>query len=197
MLYEGVSIGELSEIFRYDKRKVSSLLGGLQPCGKRHGYPVYDLAEAASRLARPTDEQIIDVLQRLPVNRLPVHLQKEFWDAQRSRQAYEENAKDLWRTDQVFEALVEVFRTVKTSAVLFVDAVERETELTAKQREVIMQLVDDLLADIHSRSVGNPKFEKLVSRFEQQDHLPEIDIDGSAESETEEDSASDADEFGL
>ena len=172
-LFEGVSQGVLAQIFHYDSRKVAKMLAGLEPCGERNGYPIYDLAEAASRLAIPSEKQIIEAIRRMPVNKLPVSLQKEFWDAQRSRQVFEENAKDLWRTEQVFDAIVEIYRVVKTSAMLFVDAVARETELSEKQRALIEQLTDDLLATIHDKSLESPVFAKVRNVREQTESLRE------------------------
>ena len=52
-----------------------------EPVKKRQGWPIYDLAEAASRLATPTEDQLMRYIKRMPANKLPVHLQKEFWDA--------------------------------------------------------------------------------------------------------------------
>ena len=98
MLYEGVSAG-LSEIFNMAPQTVKNMLGSLELVNKRQGWPIYNLAEAASRLATPTEEQLMRYIKRMPANKLPVHLQKEFWDALRSRQLYEENARDLYGTE--------------------------------------------------------------------------------------------------
>ncbi len=164
-LFEGMSIGMLAQVFKMDKRKVSKLLAGLKPSGKRHGYPIYDIAEAASLLAVPPDDQIVEALRRIPMNKLPVHLQKEFWDAARSRQTYEENSRDLWRTEDVINTLSDILKAVRQSVTLFADAVARETELTDKQRGAIEALCDDLLADMHARITGNPELSQRANRL--------------------------------
>lgn len=151
MIYEGVSAKQLSELFRMAPQTVKNMLGSLEPVKKRQGWPIYDLAEAASRLATPTEEQLMRYIKRMPANKLPVHLQKEFWDALRSRQTYQENAKDLWRTEIVMSFIIDVLRTIRQSLNVVEDAVDRETELTPKQRGIIQCLIDDLLADVSKK----------------------------------------------
>lgn len=157
-LYEGVSVTTLSQLFHMDKKKVSRLLVDVKPAGRRRGYPIYKIADAASRLAVPPDEKIVESLRHVPMNKLPVHLQKEFWDAARSRQTYERDAGDLWRTEDILDVLTEILKGVRTSVTLFVDAVARETELTEKQRALIEQLADDLLENMHNQITTNPRF---------------------------------------
>lgn len=151
MLYEGCTITQLAEIFRMDKKKCSSLLAGLEPCGSRQGFPIYDLFNAASRLATPSEKQLMRTLERMSPSKLPTHLQKEFWDARRSRQQYEENARDLWRTSTIVDFTVGMLKTVRDSVTVMEDVVARESDLTNKQRQIIQQLVDDLLSDIERR----------------------------------------------
>lgn len=151
MLYEGVSAKQLSEIFNMAPQTVKNMLGSLEPVNKRQGWPIYNLAEAASRLATPTEEQLMRYIKRMPANKLPVHLQKEFWDALRSRQLYEENARDLWRTETVMSFIIDVLRTIRQSLNVVEDAVDRETELTPKQRGIIEGLIDDLLEDVSKK----------------------------------------------
>lgn len=187
-LHEGVSVTMLADLFHMDKRKVSRLLTGIEPNGRRRGYPVYRIVDAAQRLATPPEDQIIEALKRTPMEKLPVHLQKEFWAAARSRQIYEENAKDLWRTEDVLEALTEVLKGIRTSVTLFVDSVNRETELTVKQRGLIEELCDDLLANMHSNLTNNPNFSEYTNTKLAQDLDSNGDLDfGYAESEDDDD----------
>lgn len=165
MLHRGVSVSTLGELFHMDKRKVASLMASVHPVGERKGYPIYDLAEAASLLAKPTDEQVLKTLKRLPMQKLPVHLQKEFWDAARSRQTYEENAKELWRTEDVLAVLTDLLKSMRTSVTLFVDTVSRETTLTEKQRHLIEELGDGLLSDLHNRLTSDERFAEHQNLF--------------------------------
>jgi hypothetical protein len=79
---------------------------------------------------------------------LPKMLTKEFWAGQRSKQEYELKAGDLWGTATVIEKMGEVFKLVKMSALLTVDTVERQVELTVHQRLLIKNIMDGMLIDL-------------------------------------------------
>lgn len=167
MLYEGCTISQLAEIFRMDKKKVSSLLAGLEPTGERQGFPIYSLFHASSRLATPSERQLMNTLERMSPSKLPTHLQKEFWDARRSRQQYEENARDLWRTHTIVEFVVNLMKTVRDSITVMEDVVARESDLTNKQRAIIQQLVDDLLNDMERRFRETDIYKQYTNSLEE------------------------------
>lgn len=190
MLYEGCTVTQLAEIFRMDKKKCSSLLAGLEPSGERQGFPIYSLFHAASRLATPSERQLMNTLERMSPSKLPTHLQKEFWDARRSRQQYEENARDLWRTHTIVEFIVGILKTVRDSVTVMEDVVARESDLTTKQRQIIQQLVDDLLADIEQRMRDTDVFKQHLNSLGQ-------DEDESKTKEMVEVPDPDAEDLGL
>lgn len=177
MLYEGVSISTLAELFHLDKRKVSKLIAGVEPAGERKGFPIYRIADVAPRLTVPSEQQLMETLRRMPMQKLPVQLQKEFWDAARSRQTYEENAKDLWRTEVVVTAFTDLLKTVRTSITLMQDMVARETELTEKQRQLIEGAADSLLEDLHARITNHPAFEDMKNVHHETDFDPDRAFD--------------------
>lgn len=177
MLYEGVSISTLAELFGMDKRKISAMIAGVPPAGERKGFPIYRIRDVASRLAVPSEKQIVETIKRMPMQKLPVQMQKEFWDAARSRQTFEENANDLWRTETVIVALTEILKTVRTSITLMQDMVARETELSDRQRNLIESAADGLLEDLHARVQNNPVFEGLTNTFEESDFDPDREFD--------------------
>lgn len=148
MLYEGASIVQLSTLFRMDKKDIVKRLMGVAPCGKRGAYPIYNVKEAARSLVEPrySIETYIEKMSHLD---LPPLLRKEFWSAMRSRQLFEKESGDLWTTETIINHLSEVFKTLKTSILLMADAVERETELSERQRQIIQNLIDGALTDLH------------------------------------------------
>lgn len=155
IIYEGATIRQLGIMFRADPKVVSRKVAGLVPVGRRRGNNIYRVDEAASRLVKPgyDIERYIREMNHLD---LPPLLAKEFWNAQRSRQAFEEQEGDLWRTADVVQALSEAFTTCRMSLLLTTDAVERQSSLTDLQRVIIKGLIDGALADMR---------EKLKDRF--------------------------------
>jgi hypothetical protein len=82
---------------------------------------------------------------------LPKDLAKEFWAGQRTKQQVEEQAGLLWRTEKVVQEVGELMKLVKMSTLLMQDGVERQTELTDRQREIVKSLSNGMLADLMSR----------------------------------------------
>lgn len=155
IIYEGATIRQLSIMFRADPKVVTRKISGLVPVGRRRGNNFYRVDEAATRLVKPgyDIERYIREMNHLD---LPPLLAKEFWNAQRARQAYEEQEGDLWRTADVVRALSEAFTTSRMSLLLMTDAVERQTVLTDRQRVIIKGLIDGAITDMR---------EKLRDRF--------------------------------
>ncbi len=150
IIYEGATIRQLSIMFRSDPKVVTRKVGGLVPVSRRRGNNIYRVDEAASRLVKPgyDIERYIREMNHLD---LPPLLAKEFWNAQRARQAFEEQEADLWRTVDVVRALSEAFTTCRMSLLLMTDAVERQSSLTDAQRITIKGLIDGALADMRAK----------------------------------------------
>lgn len=147
---------QLAAMFRRDPKAMPRLLDGLAPAGERAGAKVYWIDEAAQRLVKPGYE-IETYLKRMHQSDLPPLLAKDFWNGQRARQAFEENEGDLWRTAEMVAVFAEACATVRTSMLLFRDALEREESLSEQQQEIVQGLIDGAIKDIQ---------EALVERFE-------------------------------
>jgi len=160
-LMEGLSKTALAKLFRIDKKTVGVRLAGVKPVGERNSYPVYDIADAASVLAAPTDEQVVRLIEQMPPHKLPVKIRKEFWDSALSRQKYEEKAGDLWRTEEIYDALTEVFKIIRSSVNLFSDKVDREVGLDEAQRALIIDMSDELLIETARKLVSSEEFAKF------------------------------------
>lgn len=148
MLFEGASLSQLSQLFSQDIRKVKAKLHGLSPVKTRAGHPIYNVAEAARHLVQPM-WGIDEYIKRMNHADLPTLLSKEYWAGMRTRQIFEEAAGDLWRTDEVTEHITEILKTISVSLRLSADSVERETSLSVQQRNTIIRLMDETLANAH------------------------------------------------
>lgn len=149
MMFEGCSLSQLAQIFSMDVKKVKAKLHGLAPVSTRAGHPIYSIKEAARRLVEPI-WPIEEYVKHMNHTDLPVMLRKEYWAGQRSQQIYQIAAGELWPTDQVIEHITELLKTISISLRLTSDSVERETSLTPKQRNIVIRMMDEALANAHS-----------------------------------------------
>lgn len=153
ILYKGANMSQLSVLFKVDDRVLKEKMYGIQPVGKRHNANIYDVAEVAGRMGKLTPEQVDAAMKRLNHADLPKQLSKEYWAGLRSRQEYMLKDGQLWPTDEVIRTLGEVFKLVKMSAMLCTDAVERQVELSDRQRNIIKQQMDGMLVDLNAKLV--------------------------------------------
>lgn len=173
ILARGVGLTFLANFFGQAKEHVAAKMAGVKVVGKtKHGTPAYDAKEAFARLARPSPEQVMEYVKKMRPNDLPPIMQKEYWTAALSRQKWEKEAGELWRTEDVVDAMAEVFKSTRMTIMLFSDTVARETGITNKQREIITALSDQLLEDLRDSLVNNPKFDEYRhSRAIAEDYL--------------------------
>jgi hypothetical protein len=150
MLYEGVTITQLSTLFRMDNRDVKAKLGDLKPCGHRGNTVIYSLKEAAGKLAAPVITDYNAFIKAMTTANLPSILKKEFWAGMRSRQLFEIEDGQLWREEEVATALSELLKTLKMNLLLIRDSVDREVELTERQREIVTRYIDKSLGNLHA-----------------------------------------------
>lgn len=152
MLYEGANMSQLAVLFKLDHRTLQKKLfeGNCKPIGKRGSGEIYSIHEVAPYLVKP----VFDVeayVKKMDPRELPKVLTKEFWAGQRSRQEYEAKAGLLWPTEKVVEEVGDLMKLVKMSTLLMQDAVERQTELSDRQRAIIQGLARGMLADLMDR----------------------------------------------
>lgn len=162
-LASGMTQTELAMLLRMNRTDVKAKLGNLAPIGKRASYDLYDPKEAVRALVPPPDD-LIERILRMNAADLPKMLSKEFWYGQNQRLNYMERVGDLWSSKAVIDLAGEAFKTIRLSLMLIPDAVERETSLTNKQREVITMLVHSALEDMRGRLV-----DAFLSKREQSD----------------------------
>lgn len=149
IIYEGLNLSQICALFGQDHRTVVKKLfeGNVKPVGKRYNAEIYKFGDVAPWLVKPAFD-IETYIKKMDHRELPKALTKEFWAGLRSKQDYEEKAGLLWRTEKVVEEVGELMKLVKMSSLLMLDAVERQTELTDRQREIIRQLTHGMLNDL-------------------------------------------------
>jgi hypothetical protein len=178
ILYEGANMSQLSILFRMDDRVLKEKMHGLQPCGKRGNASIYDVAEVAARCGKLTEEQVDAAMRRLNHKDLPKELTKEYWAGLKSRQEYMKNEGDLWPTNKVIAAVGDIFKLVKMSALLTSDAIERNVELSDRQREIVKSQMDGMLLELHR---------KIIETFKKENRDVESTLDAASAAAVEHD----------
>lgn len=148
MIFDGVTLNQMVQMFRMDSRTLIRRLHGVKPVGRRHGGDIYLISDVVPYLWKPSQQQVEEAIRRMNHQDLPKNLTKEYWAGQRSRQEYELRRGDLWPTEKIVELVGEVYKMLKMSALLMTDAVERQTELSDRQRNIIRQLTRAMLDDV-------------------------------------------------
>lgn len=153
----GVTVAYLALAFRMDARTVKERLKSCpihsyKNRGTKMKTILYDLATAASYLVTPALTSK-DYLRAVKRNELPAALQQQVWDALLKRQRWEENAGELWRTENVRAVLGSTFQTIKFQMQLWLETLERQVEVSPAQRKLLMELVDGLQKEIYDALV--------------------------------------------
>ncbi len=112
-----------------------------------NGAKLYDVRECLPYFILPHD--IKTILARMNPKDLPERLRKDYWTARKAEQAVRENARDLWRSDDVHRALGDIAKLVKDTITLWTDDVDEAVGLTSEQVEVLDHLSRDLLTKIN------------------------------------------------
>jgi len=164
--HAGVGIDWLSGAFEMDRRKVRVRLAGCPIMEHRKAksgtYPVYRLRDAAAYLV-PGHAAVAEAIRNMNSSDLPPDLQKDVWDARLKEIKWREQAGELWRTSDVTEVLAETFKVMRQSIQLWADGLEAETDLPPEVRSRIIEMSDQLQAELHQRLVEMPKLRQTLS----------------------------------
>jgi len=150
MIHRGFSATQIEQLLGSDRRKTAAVLAQHQPSGERRGHPTYILKEVAPAIVKPIADanEMAAVLKTMHYSDLPMMLRKEFWAAQKNKQQYELAAGDLWPTAKVIENVGEIYKMVVMAARLTGDAVERQVELSERQRAIIKDQMNGMLRNL-------------------------------------------------
>jgi hypothetical protein len=146
-LLGGATSRQLAALFHKSDATVKEQLAEIKPIARRRGKYVYSIHEAAPYLCRPKNaRQIANFIRTARPQDMPPILTKEFWNAQRARQAFLAGEGKLWDTDRIVGLLSEVFGKIRMDLLLLPDEIERKQLLTDEQINFIREKVDATLA---------------------------------------------------
>lgn len=174
VVYGGVSASWLAHVFGMDKNTVKKKLanGNCTIVGKNKGTPLYTIKEAAGFLIAPKVD-LATYVKSLRPNDLPPILNDSYWAAMLKRQKWEENAGDLWRTNDVMDVFGTLATRIKSTIQLWPENVKG---LTDAQRLSLQQQTDSLLNDIHDIMVAAPLERRTPSSAEEPDDSGEDEL---------------------
>lgn len=155
---KGVTATWLGTVFHMDYRTVTHRLKNCPPLTRQKGGKamLYDLPVAASFLIKPQFD-VEDYLKTMKVEEMPTKLQEGYWAAALKRQKWEENAKHLWRTDEVAKRFSETFLMIANALRVWVDDLESVQEVTPAQRKFFDGVVAQLQESIAKKVSEMPK----------------------------------------
>lgn len=174
VLYQGANLSQLERLFKMDMRLIKERMHGIQPIGKRYNAAIYDVAEVAAKMGKLSVAQIDAAMRRMNHAELPKMVTKEYWNGLRAKQAYEIGEGDLWETKKVISEVGDMVKSLKMELDLLTDGVERSTELTERQREILVNLIDgtksNMVKKLKERFIVQPA--RVVKDIEPMKPLP-------------------------
>jgi hypothetical protein len=193
MLYGYVPVTALAAIFGLDPKQVNKRLVGKVSPNAEGKVLRYRVRDAAPHLV-DFKFDVEDAIKKLPPSKIPPALQDAFWKAQLSRQKFEENQGDLWRTSRVIEVMGTAFKITRMQIMMFRDSLQHQTELSDKQVKIIDKMSDDLLLSMRKALVD--EFELYVPAPDEHgaDPHPASEIDVELPDTIEDDGLGDEDD---
>lgn len=155
-LRAGVTPAWLASAFGLPLTTVRSRLGACPVLRGSGRAPVYDLKVAAQYLVDPV-LSVKEYLRTIKPEELPENHRESYWAMMLKKQTWLRKAGNLWPTEAVLEVLGETFKTIKNETLLWTDTVNEAKELDEVQRNVVQQLVDNLLKNIHDQLIAKAK----------------------------------------
>lgn len=180
VMYGAVTATALSVIFAMDQKQVNKrLIGKVMPVGDGKVLR-YRIRDAAPHLVDMKFD-VEEALKKIPPSKIPPALQDAFWKAQLSRQKFEENRGDLWRTSRVIEVMGTAFQVMRMQILMFRDTLQHHTELSDRQVKMLEKMSDDLLVGLRKALID--EFELYLSPDDEHGAPvhPQTDVDISVE----------------
>lgn len=174
-VYGGVSANWLAQIFGSDVKTIKKKLAraeGVRVGTGRGGVALYNIAAAAAYLVKPKID-LIQYVKGLRPNDLPPILNDSYWAAMLKRQKWQENAGDLWRTEDVLAVLGDTAFMIKSTAQLWVEDIDRLHGISPEIRKTITQQVDTLLESIHEEMIEAPMKRRTTSSAAEEGAIPD------------------------
>lgn len=152
LLHVGANMAQLCDIFKMDARDIKAkLAGNVLPSSKNGKSDVYSIREVSPYLVPPPYD-MEEFISKMKISDLPTQVQKEYWAGMRSRQLFEKEQAELWSTEEVQTVIADIFKTLRMSLLLTRESVERETDLTTRQRDIIKAIIKNALEDLYAKT---------------------------------------------
>lgn len=120
---------------------------GVKPDGLIRGNPAYTVKTAGPRLV--DSYQYDEAEQRDPDKMDPADA-KDYWEAKLKEQKFLENDGELWRSEEVLEALSGVSKRIALSLRGIPDILERRTGLDAKQMGLVEEVIRSSMKEMYN-----------------------------------------------
>lgn len=167
-IHYGVTQTWLAQAFHLDKKTVTRKLAALEPMRNEGSMKLYALHQAAPYLIKPKVD-VQEYLMTMNPKDLPTVLQESYWGAMIKRQKWEENAKHLFRAEEVLDTFGSLAMMIKSRVQLWVEDLDRIHGLTPEMRKQVTQEADSLLESIHELMVEAPSRSRTMSSVVEQD----------------------------
>lgn len=154
----GGTVSTIGTIFAVDAETVRRAVSKNRiPCiVNAEGHELYSIRDCAPFLVDIS--KVVDVeaiLKNTSLKKLPPELTKNYWDAYNARKKALEDDNRLWRTEAVMEVFLDAFKVIRQSVNQFVDTISDRTETTEKQRKMIVEMCDGLMASTREKLIGH------------------------------------------
>lgn len=154
----GGPVNTIATIFAVDAETVRRAVSKNRiPCVvNADGHELYSIRDCAPFLVDIS--KVVDVeaiLKSTSLKKLPPELTKNYWDAYNARKKALEDDQRLWRTEAVMEVFLDAFKVIRQSVNQFVDTISDRTETTEKQRKMIVEMCDGLMASMREKLIGH------------------------------------------
>jgi len=117
---------------------------------------LYDFKEACSYLVEPKID-LDAYIKSLDPAKLPNHINKMFWEAQRIRLKFMLEAGQAWRTEDVLARLGDACMLIKDRVQLWAETMREVCKLDDEQYARFVQMQNDLQNDLHALLVSAPE----------------------------------------
>jgi hypothetical protein len=156
----------LAQVFDMDPATVKKRLLKVKPLGTvgagvQHR-ELYDFKEAVGYLVEPKID-LDAYIKSLDPAKLPNHINKFFWEAQRTKLKFMLEARHAWLTEDVLEVFGTVFMLIKDRVQLWPETAQESLRLVDEQVARLKQLADDLQKDLHEQLVALPAQRQTLS----------------------------------
>lgn len=144
------SLSQLADLFGLHRSTVRKRLQAIKPDGLIRGNPAFTVKTAAPNLI---DSYQFDGTEERDPDKMEPCDAKDYWEAKLKEQKFLENDGELWRSEEVLEALSGVSKRIALSLRGIPDILERRTGLDAKQMGLVEEVIRSSMKEMHDTLV--------------------------------------------